>query len=86
MLEVWKIGLDAAAYPRAACYHDRGPQRRTEFIKWADIDLKKGASLVENADVLGHKTLAMVERSSHLVVEHKATLIERRLDQAVRCS
>ena len=55
-------------------------------LKWADIDLKKGASLVENADVLGHKTLAMVERSSHLVVEHKATLIERRLDQAVRCS
>ena len=43
----------------------------------------QGASLVENADVLGHETLAMVERYS---LEHKATLIERRLDQAVRCS
>ena len=32
----------------------------------------QGASLLEIADVLGHKTLAMVKRYSHLVVEHKA--------------
>jgi len=37
----------------------------------------QGASLLEIADVLGHKTLAMVKRYSHLVVGHKATVIER---------
>jgi len=37
----------------------------------------QGASLLEIADVLGHKTLAMVKRYSHLVVEHKATVIKR---------
>jgi len=37
----------------------------------------QGASLLEIADVLGHKTLAMVKRYSHLVVEHKATVIEK---------
>jgi integrase len=36
-------------------------------------------SLLEIADVLGHKTLAMVKRYSHLVVEHKAGVIERML-------
>jgi integrase len=34
-------------------------------------------SLLEIADVLGHKTLAMVKRYSHLVVDHKAGVIER---------
>jgi len=37
----------------------------------------QGASLLEIADVLGHKTLAMVKRYSHLVVDHKAKVIER---------
>jgi len=37
----------------------------------------QGASLLEIADVLGHKTLAMVKRYSHLVVGHKAKVIER---------
>ena len=37
----------------------------------------QGASLLEIADVLGHKTLAMVKRYSHLVVEHKTKVIER---------
>lgn len=36
-------------------------------------------SLLEIADVLGHKTLAMVKRYSHLVVDHKAGVIERML-------
>lgn len=38
----------------------------------------QGASLLEIADVLiiGHKTLAMVKRYSHLVVDHKAKVIE----------
>src|SRR6185437_16265124 len=37
----------------------------------------QGASLLEIADLLGHKTLAMVKRYSHLVVEHKAKVIEK---------
>jgi integrase len=37
----------------------------------------QGASLLEIADVLGHKTLAMVKRYSHLVVDHKARVIEK---------
>ena len=37
----------------------------------------QGASLLEIADVLGHKTLAMVKLYSHLVVGHKAAVIER---------
>ncbi|MEO7205706.1 MAG: site-specific integrase [Steroidobacteraceae bacterium] len=37
----------------------------------------QGASLLEIADVLGHKTLAMVKRYSHLVVDHKAKVIDR---------
>lgn len=35
-----------------------------------------GASLLEIADVLGHKTLAMVKRYSHLTAKHTAKLIE----------
>lgn len=37
----------------------------------------QAASLLEIADVLGHKTLAMVRCYSHLVVDHKAKLIEK---------
>jgi integrase len=37
----------------------------------------QGCSLLEIADVLGHKTLAMVKRYSHLVVDHKAKVIEK---------
>lgn len=37
----------------------------------------QGASLLEIADVLGHKTLSMVKRYSHLVVDHEAKVIER---------
>jgi integrase len=36
-----------------------------------------GASLMDIAAILGHKTLAMVKRYSHLVVDHKAKVIER---------
>ena len=38
---------------------------------------QRGASTLEIADVLGHKSLAMVRRYSHLAVDHKATLMER---------
>lgn len=36
-----------------------------------------GAGLREIADILGHKTLAMVQRYSHLTQDHKATVVER---------
>jgi len=36
-----------------------------------------GASLAEIAEVLGHKTLAMVKRYSHLSEAHTATVVER---------
>jgi len=36
-----------------------------------------GASITEIADVLGHKTLAMVKRYSHLTEQHTAKVVER---------
>ena len=38
---------------------------------------QSGATLLEIADVLGHKTLDMVRRYSHLTVQHKAALVSR---------
>jgi len=37
----------------------------------------QGASRLEIADVLGHRTLATVKRYSHLIVDHKAKIIEK---------
>lgn len=37
----------------------------------------QGSSLLEIADVLGHRTMGMVKRYSHLAQEHKTTVIER---------
>lgn len=37
----------------------------------------QGASLLEIADVLGHRTMTMVKRYSHLAQGHKATVIAR---------
>lgn len=39
-----------------------------------------GATLVELAEVLGHKTLAMVKRYSHLAEDHTGALLERMND------
>ena len=36
-----------------------------------------GASLLEIAEVLGHKTLQMVKRYSHLAESHTAGVVER---------
>ena len=36
-----------------------------------------GGSLLEIADILGHKTLQMVKRYSHLSEDHKANVLER---------
>jgi integrase len=36
-----------------------------------------GATLLEIADVLGHRTLDVVKRYAHLTVGHKAALVQR---------
>ena len=41
----------------------------------------QGASLLQIADVLGHKTLAMVKRYSHLTQDHKGLVIGRMAKQ-----
>jgi integrase len=38
---------------------------------------QNGATLLEIADVLGHRTLDMVRRYAHLTVQHKAALVNR---------
>jgi integrase len=40
-----------------------------------------GASLLEIAEVLGHKTMQMVKRYSHLAESHTASVVERMNDQ-----
>jgi integrase len=65
----WYTALEAAAITDFH-FHDL---RHTT----ASMLAAQGASLLEIADVLGHKTLAMVKRYSHLVVDHKAKVIER---------
>jgi integrase len=37
----------------------------------------QGASRLEIADVLGHRTMAMVKRYSHLAQGHKTTVVEK---------
>ena len=41
---------------------------------------QNGASLLEIADVLGHKQIQMTKRYAHLAVSHKQRLIEKYLD------
>lgn len=65
----WYVALEAAGI-RDFRFHDL---RHTT----ASMLAAQGASLLEIADVLGHETLAMVKRYSHLVVEHKAKVIEK---------
>jgi integrase len=43
----------------------------------ASLLAAQGATLLEIADVLGHKTLAMVKRYAHLTTGHKSALIAR---------
>ncbi len=38
---------------------------------------KNGATLLEIADVLGHRQLQMTKRYSHLATSHKAALVNR---------
>jgi integrase len=43
----------------------------------ASLLAREGATLLEIADVLGHRQLAMTKRYSHLTTDHKAALIQR---------
>ena len=63
----WHAALDVAGI-KGFRFHDL---RHTT----ASYLAAQGRSLLEIADVLGHKTLAMVKRYSHLVVDHKADVI-----------
>jgi integrase len=65
----WYIALQAAGI---SDFHFHDLRHTT-----ASMLAAQGCSLLEIADVLGHKTLAMVKRYSHLVVDHKAKVIER---------
>jgi len=38
---------------------------------------QSGASLIEIADVLGHKQISVTKRYAHLCIEHKSSLINR---------
>ena len=38
---------------------------------------QSGASLLEIADVLGHKQISVTKRYAHLCIEHKSNLINR---------
>ena len=53
-------------------------------LKWHDLRhstasylAMNGATLAEIAEVLGHKTLAMVKRYAHLSEDHTADVVER---------
>jgi len=65
----WRAALQAAGI---SDFHFHDLRHTT-----ASMLAAQGASLLEIADVLGHKTLAMVKRYSHLVVDHKAKVIEK---------
>jgi len=46
----------------------------------------EGAGLREIADILGHKTLAMVKRYSHLTEDHKYKTVSRMANRVLgRC-
>jgi integrase len=65
----WRAALRTARIERLR-FHDL---RHT----CASYLAQNGASLLEIADVLGHRQLAMVKRYAHLTVESKAKLINR---------
>lgn len=57
---------------------------RVHRFRWHDLRhtcasylAQNGASLLEVADVLGHKTIRMAARYSHLSAGHRAALVER---------
>lgn len=65
----WHEAL-AAAKVKACRFHDLRHST-------ASMLAQNGATLLEIADVLGHRQLAMTKRYSHLTTQHKAALIGR---------
>jgi integrase len=64
----------------------RDVRRRAELDDFVFHDLRhscasylamNGATMIEIAEVLGHKTLEMVKRYSHLAESHTAGVVER---------
>ena len=53
------------------------PSRRDLRHTTASVLAAQRASLLEIADVLGHRTMAMVKRYSHLAQSHKVSIIEK---------
>lgn len=86
------IGADALIFPANGVTQDtlfrRAWNQAVEDAKLCDFrfhDLRhscasylamNGASLLEIADILGHKTLQMVQRYAHLSDDHKASVLE----------
>lgn len=67
--EAWRLALKQARVPRFR-FHDL---RHT----CASYLAQNGASLLEIADVMGHRQLAMVKRYAHLTTKSKAALVNR---------
>jgi integrase len=60
-----------------AAAHIRGATFHTLRHSAASMLARNGATLVELADVLGHRQLQMTKRYSHLATSHKAALVNR---------
>jgi integrase len=76
MEHLWQLALREAGI-RDFRFHDL----RHTFSSYLAMS---GASLVEIAEVLGHKTLAMVKRYAHLSQAHTAGVVERMALQFIR--
>jgi integrase len=67
--ECWRVALRAA--------HIRGFTFHSLRHSCASMLAANGATLIEIADVLGHRDLKMTRRYSHLTTGHKAALVQR---------
>jgi integrase len=69
MRDAWKHAVQKATIPNFR-FHDL----RHTFASYMAMN---GASLLEIAEVLGHKTLSMVKRYAHLTEGHTSCVVER---------
>ncbi len=72
--DAWKYCLKRADIPNF-CFHDL----RHSYASYLAMN---GAFLLEIAELLGHKTLAMVKRYAHLTEAHTRSVVER-MNQAI---
>jgi integrase len=72
----WQVALLKAGLAGSFRFHDL---RHTAASHLA----MSGASLIEIAEILGHKTLAMVRRYSHFTQAHTQGIVERMAQQVV---